>query len=77
LGQAIQLPVSLAATITNASFGWIDVLDAAVVGVALLAGMLIGQAVAERLDAIRLRLCLAVILIGTGAWLGFGVLRAL
>ena len=54
LGQAAQLPVSVAATIANAGFGFIDATRAVVIGGSLLVGVLVGQRVARRLDTMRL-----------------------
>jgi len=77
LGQAIQLPIALAATIANAGFGRLDAWNAIVVGAALLAGMAIGTAAADRLAARDLRRWVGVLLIGAGALLGVGAVVAL
>lgn len=72
--QGVQLPVALAASTVHAAAGRIDWLVAAAVAAALLAGWWLGDRLAQRLPTTGLRRGVAVCLIATGLWYGWGSL---
>jgi uncharacterized protein len=69
VSQVAQLPVASTATLTNGLTGSLDFTAAALMSVAVVAGMLAGLAVARRLDARRLRLGVAWCLVVAGCGL--------
>ncbi len=71
LGQFVQLPIALAATVGNLAMGPVDLWTAAMLGAALAPGVLIGRWTARRLPIDVLTSIVAVVLIATGLLLAF------
>ena len=69
LGQIVQLPVAIVATVGNAVSGGVDLATGALVGVMLAPGVLLGRRAAEAMPLVIVARAIAVLLIGTGAWL--------
>jgi uncharacterized membrane protein YfcA len=69
LGQMVQLPIALAATIGNVASGPIDWAAAVLVGIALVPGVLVGRWGALRLPLGFLTKLVAVLLVATGVML--------
>jgi uncharacterized membrane protein YfcA len=69
LGQIVQLPVAIVATVGNAVSGGVDLATGALVGAMLAPGVLLGRRVAEAMPLVIVARAVAVLLIGTGAWL--------
>jgi uncharacterized membrane protein YfcA len=74
LGQMVQLPIALAATVGNLAAGPIDWAAAALIAVALVPGVLAGRWAALRLPVGFLTRLVAALLVATGVMLA---LRAL
>jgi uncharacterized membrane protein YfcA len=71
LGQIVQLPIALAATVGNLASGPFDPGVAALVGAALVPGVLAGRWAAKRLPIGLLTRMVAVVLVATGVMLAF------
>jgi uncharacterized membrane protein YfcA len=70
LGQVVQLPVSLVATLTNMSAGDVDLILAGVLAVPLVPGVLAGRRLARVMPLGALARLVALLLIGAGLWFG-------
>lgn len=68
LGQAIQLPIALAAFAAHSMAGGLDWMLIITLGVVLFIAALVGQRLAYRVPIERLRTALAIFLILTGLW---------
>jgi uncharacterized membrane protein YfcA len=66
LGQIVQLPIALAATIGNVASGPFNLFTAALVAVGLTPGVVIGRALAQRLPVGLLARVVAILLVATG-----------
>lgn len=70
LGQVVQLPVSLVATLTNYGAGNVDLALASAIAVPLVPGVLAGRRMAQVLPLAALARLVALLLIGAGIWFG-------
>lgn len=66
LGQAIQLPIAVLATIGNFAYGEVNLLLAGIIAVALMIGVVIGVRVAHSIPARLLKRIVAVVLVTVG-----------
>lgn len=66
--QAVQLPVALASSAVHAMAGRLDLRLAALCGVLLLVGSLVGQRAARSLDQRQMQRMVSVLLLAAGAW---------
>lgn len=66
LGQVIQLPISLVATLSNMAMGTIDLYLGGVLAVALSAGCWFGATIAHRLPGKILKVCVSCMLVIVG-----------
>lgn len=70
LSRIAQLPIALSATLTRTAGSGVNLFSAAVLGVALMAGMLAGTRLAHRMHSQRLFATVGWALLGTGLGLG-------
>lgn len=71
LGQLVQLPVSGIATIGNSMRGEVDFALAAMIGVLLMPGAIVGRISAEAMPVGLITRLVALVLIAAGIWLGW------
>lgn len=75
LSQAIQLPIAVLATVSNAANGTLDLLLALTLGVGLSVGAWFGARLAHSLNQEVLRRIVAVVLVGVAALMVFRLAR--
>lgn len=69
--QAIQFPLALCAATVHAASGALDVKLACVLGIALLAGSLVGDRAARRIPLRGLQILVCLLLLAVGSWLAW------
>jgi uncharacterized protein len=76
LGVAVQVPITLVATLVNVAQERLDLLLAATVSAVLLCGTLAGAWLSGRLSGRAIKTSVALVLIATGIWYGLAAFMA-